>query len=87
MFYAMSVHVGVLGILVGDRGASVYRENKIIVVMPLWRYIANRFLTAVGNLLMGSKLSELHSGYRAFSRQLLEELPLDANSDVSARLN
>jgi glycosyltransferase involved in cell wall biosynthesis len=49
--------------------------------MPLWRYIANRFLTAVGNLLMGSKLSELHSGYRAFSRKLLEELPLDANSD------
>src|SRR5213595_2173807 len=49
--------------------------------MPLWRYVANRALTLVGNLLMGTKLSEFHTGYRAFSRQLLEQLPLDANSD------
>jgi glycosyltransferase involved in cell wall biosynthesis len=49
--------------------------------MPLWRYIANRALTFVSNLLMGTKLSEFHSGYRAFSRALLERLPLDANSD------
>ncbi len=49
--------------------------------MPLWRYISNRALTLVGNLLMGTKLSEFHTGYRAFSRALLERLPLDANSD------
>ena len=49
--------------------------------MPLWRYVANRFLTLAGNLLMGSKLSEFHTGYRAYSRELLEALPLDANSD------
>jgi glycosyltransferase involved in cell wall biosynthesis len=49
--------------------------------MPLWRYVANRALTFVSNLLMGTKLSEFHSGYRAFSRALLERLPLDANSD------
>jgi glycosyltransferase involved in cell wall biosynthesis len=49
--------------------------------MPLWRYIANRALTFVSNLVMGTKLSEFHSGYRAFSRALLERLPLDANSD------
>jgi glycosyltransferase involved in cell wall biosynthesis len=49
--------------------------------MPAWRYVANRGLTFVGNLLMGTKLSEFHSGYRAFSRQLLQRLPLDANSD------
>jgi glycosyltransferase involved in cell wall biosynthesis len=49
--------------------------------MPLWRYIANRFLTLVGNILTGAKLSEYHTGYRAFSRRLLEQLPLDANSD------
>jgi len=47
--------------------------------MPLWRYVPNRFLTFVGNLLMGTKLSEFHTGYRAYSRQLLERLPLDAN--------
>jgi hypothetical protein len=49
--------------------------------MPLWRYVANRGLTLVGNLLLGTKVSEFHTGYRAFSRELLERLPLDANSD------
>jgi glycosyltransferase involved in cell wall biosynthesis len=49
--------------------------------MPLWKYIANRFLTLVENLLIGAKLSEYHTGYRAFSRRLLERLPSDANSD------
>ena len=49
--------------------------------MPLWRYVANRGLTFVSNLLMGAKLSEYHTGYRAYSRELLEQLPLDENSD------
>jgi glycosyltransferase involved in cell wall biosynthesis len=49
--------------------------------MPLWRYVANRGLTFAGNVLMGSKLSEFHTGYRAFSRELLQGLPLDQNSD------
>ena len=49
--------------------------------MPLWRYVANRGLTAVENLLLGTKLSEFHTGYRAFSRALLERLPLADNSD------
>lgn len=49
--------------------------------MPLWRYAANRALTLVENLLMGAKLSEYHTGYRAFSRSLLLHLPLDRNSD------
>jgi glycosyltransferase involved in cell wall biosynthesis len=49
--------------------------------MPWWRYVANRVLTLVENLLLGSKLSEFHTGYRAFSRELLLELPLDRNSD------
>lgn len=49
--------------------------------MPLWRYIANRFLTFAENILTAAKLSEYHTGYRAFSRRLLEQLPLEANSD------
>jgi hypothetical protein len=49
--------------------------------MPLWRYIANRGLTFTENVLLKSKLSEFHTGYRAFSRQLLEDIPLEANSD------
>lgn len=49
--------------------------------MPLYKYIANRGLTFIQNLLMGQKLSEYHTGYRAFSRKLLETLPLDSCSD------
>jgi len=49
--------------------------------MPAWKYIANRFLTFAENILMDAKLSEYHTGYRAFSRELLEKLPLEVNSD------
>jgi glycosyltransferase involved in cell wall biosynthesis len=49
--------------------------------MPLYKYISNRFLTLVQNLLMGAKLSEYHTGYRAFTRQVLKAVPLQKNSD------
>ena len=49
--------------------------------MPLYKYVANRALTAIENVLVGQKLSEYHTGYRAFSRRLLETLPLAENSD------
>src|SRR5436309_13376417 len=49
--------------------------------MPWWKYVSNRFLTLVENLLIGAKLSEYHTGYRAYSRELLERLPLEANSN------
>ncbi len=49
--------------------------------MPLYKYVANRFLTATQNLLIGAKLSEYHTGYRAFSKEILETLPLLNNSD------
>ena len=49
--------------------------------MPIWKYIANHILTLVENLLTGAKLSEYHTGYRAFARQLLQQLPLQTNSD------
>jgi glycosyltransferase involved in cell wall biosynthesis len=49
--------------------------------MPVWRYVSNRALTLVGNWLLGSKVSEFHTGYRAYSRELLEQLPLQFNSD------
>lgn len=49
--------------------------------MPLYKYVANRFLTAVENILLGSKLSEFHTGYRAFSRRVLEQVPFQGNSD------
>jgi glycosyltransferase involved in cell wall biosynthesis len=49
--------------------------------MPLWKYVANRFLTLVENVLMGAKLSEYHTGYRSFSRELLGQIPFNCNSD------
>ena len=49
--------------------------------MPLYKYIANRFLTSVENMMTLAKLSEYHTGYRAFSRRILETLPLEENSD------
>src|SRR5260221_7215957 len=49
--------------------------------MPGWKYVANRFLTAAENLLLGAKLSEYHTGYRAFSKEVLKKLDLSKNSD------
>jgi glycosyltransferase involved in cell wall biosynthesis len=49
--------------------------------MPRYKYVSNRVLTAFQNLLLGSKLSEFHTGYRAYSRRVLETLPILANSD------
>lgn len=49
--------------------------------MPRYKYVANRFLTAVENLVMGTRLSECHTGYRAYSRRLLETVPFLRNSN------
>jgi glycosyltransferase involved in cell wall biosynthesis len=49
--------------------------------MPLYKYISNRVLTLLQNLIIGYKLSEYHTGYRGFTREILEKLPLEANSD------
>jgi glycosyltransferase involved in cell wall biosynthesis len=49
--------------------------------MPWWKYVSNRFLTLSENILLGAKLSEYHTGYRAFSREILETLNLAKNSD------
>ena len=49
--------------------------------MPLYKYVANRILTLIENLLLWHKLSEYHSGYRAFSREVLEDLPFEQNSN------
>ncbi len=49
--------------------------------MPLWKYVSNRFLTTLENLAFGTHLSEMHTGYRAYSRRLLETIPFELNSD------
>jgi glycosyltransferase involved in cell wall biosynthesis len=62
-------------------GSRILGGQALAGGMPWWRYVSNRALTLVGNLLLGSKVSEFHTGYRAYSRELLERLPLDVNSD------
>jgi len=62
-------------------GSRVLGGGALKGGMPFYKYLSNRFLTLVENLALGVKLSEYHTGYRAFSRQVLESLPLEANSD------
>ncbi len=62
-------------------GSRILGNTALAGGMPRYKYFFNRVLTSLENLLAGSKLSEFHSGYRAFSRGVLEILPLAANSD------
>jgi len=62
-------------------GSRILGGRALAGGMPLYKYVANRFLTFVQNLLTGAKLSEYHTGYRAFRREVLEALPLGENSD------
>ena len=62
-------------------GSRILGGRAVSQGMPRWKYVANRALTLFSNLLMGAKLSEYHTGYRAFSRTLLEAIPLEGNSD------
>ncbi len=62
-------------------GSRILGNGALAGGMPLYKYVANRFLTLVENLLLGQKLSEYHSGLRAFRREVLAHLPLQRNSD------
>jgi glycosyltransferase involved in cell wall biosynthesis len=62
-------------------GSRVLGGRALAGGMPVYKYVANRLLTATQNLLCGAKLSEYHTGYRAFRREVLESLPLLENSD------
>jgi glycosyltransferase involved in cell wall biosynthesis len=62
-------------------GSRVLGLGALAGGMPLWRYVSNRFLTLFENVMLGYKLAEWHTGYRAFSRRVLETLPLEENSD------
>ena len=75
---ASMVAYGVYDVVLGSRiiGGTALRGG-----MPRYKYIANRLLTAFENLFLGVKLSEYHTGYRAFSREVLTRLPLRENSD------
>lgn len=62
-------------------GSRILTGGTLKGGMPIYKYMANRFLTLVENILLGVKLSEYHTGFRAFGRNVLEAIPLDRNSD------
>jgi glycosyltransferase involved in cell wall biosynthesis len=62
-------------------GSRILGKGALKGGMPLYKYIANRFLTFVQNLLVGYKLSEYHTGYRAFSKEVLQNIKFNKNSD------
>ncbi len=62
-------------------GSRILGTGALAGGMPVYKFIANRLLTCFQNILIGHKLSEYHTGYRAFSRAVLERLPLEENSD------
>lgn len=62
-------------------GSRILGKGALKGGMPYYKYVANRFLTLAQNLLIGQKLSEYHTGYRAFSRKVLESINFNANSD------
>jgi glycosyltransferase involved in cell wall biosynthesis len=69
---------GIYDMVIGSRilGSGALRGG-----MPIWKYFANRLLTAFENIMLGAHLSEYHTGYRAYSRALLDALPWQRNSD------
>jgi len=75
---ASMIAYGVYDVVLGSR---IIGGQALHGGMPLWKYISNRFLTAFENFFLRVKLSEYHTGYRAFSREVLTTLPLLENSD------
>jgi glycosyltransferase involved in cell wall biosynthesis len=69
---------GIYDVVIGSR---ILGTGALKGGMPIYKYIANRVLTFIENLMIGQKLSEYHTGYRAFSRKVLESLPILENSD------
>ncbi len=75
---AQMIASGVYDVVMGSR---ILGNGALRGGMPLYKYVANRFLTLVENLLIGQKLSEYHTGYRAYSREALEKVNWEKNSD------
>ena len=75
---ASMISSGVYDMVLGSR---ILGGTAMAGGMPLWKYVSNRALTAIENLALGSKLSEFHTGFRAYSREALLAMPILANSD------
>lgn len=73
------IELGICDAILGSRIRS--RQEALAGGMPVYKYLSNRFLTAVENLALGQNLGDFHSGFRVFRRAVLEKIPFDRNSD------
>jgi glycosyltransferase involved in cell wall biosynthesis len=73
------LRLGVCDVVLGNRVRT--RRECLSSGMPLYKYLANRFLTIVENMALGQNLGEFHSGFRAYRRKVLETIPFDKNAD------
>jgi glycosyltransferase involved in cell wall biosynthesis len=73
------IELGICDVVLGNRIRS--RQEARSGGMPLYKYLANRFLTAVENLFLGQNLGDFHSGFRVYRREVLEKIPFERNSD------
>ncbi|MCA9004178.1 MAG: glycosyltransferase family 2 protein [Planctomycetaceae bacterium] len=73
------IRLGICDLILGSRIRT--RAETLAGGMPFYKYVANRFLTIVENIALGQNLGDFHSGFRAYSRQVLETIPFDKNSD------
>jgi glycosyltransferase involved in cell wall biosynthesis len=78
--YAVGIiELGICDVVLGSRIRS--RQEALAGGMPVYKYISNRFLTAVENFSLGQNLGDFHSGFRVYRREVLETIPFDRNSD------
>ncbi|HYV37390.1 MAG TPA: glycosyltransferase family 2 protein, partial [Gemmataceae bacterium] len=73
------VELGLCDVVLGNRIRS--RQEAVGGGMPRWKYVANRFLTAIENVALGQNLGDFHSGFRVYRRKVLETIPFEGNSD------
>jgi glycosyltransferase involved in cell wall biosynthesis len=73
------IELGICDVVLGSRIRS--REEALAGGMPRYKYVANRFLTAIENVALGQNLGDFHSGFRAYRRKVLETIPFERNSD------
>jgi hypothetical protein len=73
------VDLGICDVVLGSRVRS--RREALDGGMPAWKYLANRTLTFIENVVLGQNLADFHSGFRVYSRRVLETIPFEVNSD------
>src|SRR5205085_6526879 len=73
------IELGICDVVLGSRIRS--RDEALRGGMPVWKYLCNRFLTAVENFALGQNLGDFHSGFRVYRRAVLETIPFERNSD------